>query len=742
MVDRIAVESCARLFATVVLTLAILAVPGVAAAAPAPPVVAGPRAPAEQQATATLRIEVAAADTPLAGAIVQVAGAEHLSGEDGIVEVTVPAGLQRIVVTLEGFLDIDVTVEAAAGQVLVVPVAMVRVADVGEEIVVVASTRTGRLIDDQPMRVEVLEREEIEEKMLMTPGDIVMMLNEMGGLRVQTTSPSMGAATVRIQGMPGRYTRFFSDGLPLFGEQPGGIALLQIPPMDLGQVEVIKGMASALYGAGAMGGVVNLLSRRPGAEREREVLINQSTRGATDAVFFLSSPVGERTGATLLAGLHRQSASDVDGDGWADLPEYLRGVVRPRFFWDDGRGGSLFATVGVMHEQRTGGTVEGAVLPETGYPYIEALETTRVDGGVFMQRIVSDKYVVTGRSAVVGQWHDHVFGEVRERDRHSTFFGETAVRGGGGAHTWVLGGAIEVDDYDPVDVPRFAYTFTEPGVFVQDDIDVRPWLALSLSGRVDGHSRYGTFFSPRVSALLRHGGWTSRASIGTGFYGPTPLTEETEAAGLTRLRIPQELRAERGRSAAFDLGYARGVVATNVTLFYSRIEDPIVVEREEEYVLRNLDGTSRNTGVEVLVTARQAPFSLTGSYTYVRAHEHELGAERDVPLTPRHSAGVVAMAEDEEWGRVGLEIYYTGIQSLEADPYRTTSEAYLILGLLVEKRFGSFSLFVNGENLTDVRQSNWGPVLRPERGVDGRWTVDAWAPLEGRVINGGVRVHF
>ena len=56
------------------------------------------------------------------------------------------------------------------------------------------------------MRVEVLDREEIEEKLMMTPGDIVMMLNEMGGLRVQATSPSLGAASVRIQGMRGRYT--------------------------------------------------------------------------------------------------------------------------------------------------------------------------------------------------------------------------------------------------------------------------------------------------------------------------------------------------------------------------------------------------------------------------------------------------------------------------------------------------------------------------------------------------------
>jgi outer membrane receptor for ferrienterochelin and colicins len=90
-----------------------------------------------------------------------------------------------------------------------------------------------------------------------------MLLNEIGGMRVQTTSPALGAASVRVQGMRGRYAAFLSDGLPLFGQQGAGLGLLQIPPMDLAQVEVIKSDASALYGSAAMVGVINLISRRP-----------------------------------------------------------------------------------------------------------------------------------------------------------------------------------------------------------------------------------------------------------------------------------------------------------------------------------------------------------------------------------------------------------------------------------------------------------------------------------------------
>ena len=610
---------------------------------------------------------------------------------------------------------------------------------VEEEVTVVASTRTGRRIEDQPMRVEVLDREEIEEKMLMTPGDIVMMLNEMGGMRVQATSPSLGAASVRIQGMRGRYTRLLSDGLPLYGAQPGGLGLLQIPPMDLGQVEVIKGVASALHGAGAMGGVVNLLSRRPGDEAEREILLNQSTQGGTDGVLWLSTPLSDTWGMTLVGGGHWQSLTDIDDDGWADMAQYARGVVRPRIFWNDGQGRSFLLTTGATRESRSGGTEAGRALPATGSPYREALDTRRHDLGALWQT-VTERSVITARTAFARQKHEHRFGATLERDRHETGFAEITVRRAAGRHTWVAGAAVEHDAYEPRDVPRFSYSFTTPGVFAQDDIDVNERLALSISGRLDQHSEYGWFLSPRVSALLRFGDWSTRMSAGTGFFGPTPLTEETEAAGLTRLTVDGPLRAERGRSASVDLTRTHGPLAFTTTLFVSRIADPLHVDRET-FVLGNLDQPTTNVGIELLGTYRRPPFAVTATYTHVRARERIGDLTFDVSQTPRHSLGAVAMAENED-GRIGLEVYYTGEQRLEANPYRDASEPYTVVGVLMERRFGPVRLFVNLENLTDVQQHRWHSSLRPDRAPDGRWTVDAWAPLDGRVINGGLRVRF
>jgi outer membrane receptor for ferrienterochelin and colicins len=690
---------------------------------------------------ASLRVEVRAEQRAVVEAAVVVKGMTYRTGADGTVTIDIPAGAIEIVVAKEGFAPASVSIELRPDERRLLSIELQPQAAV-EEHVTVAATRTDKRIDDQAMRVETLDREEIEEKMMMTPGDIVMMLNEMGGLRVQASSPSLGAATVRIQGMRGRYTRVLSDGLPLFGEQAGSFGLLQIPPSDLGRVEVIKGVASSLYGAGAMGGVVNLVSRRPGTEAEQEVLLNRSSRGATDGVFWYAAPLNERWSATLLAGGHGQTRSDANSDGWADLPKYARLAARPRVFWDDHAGRSFFATAGVTLEDRSGGTVPGHVLPATGHKYEESLGTRRYDGGVVAQTILKQQYVVSARASITYQHQDHRFDEVDERAAHTTVFAEATVRRAVGKHTLVAGAALERDAYRPEDPTQFRYTYIVPGLFVQDDIDVSSWLSLSASTRVDSHNEFGWFASPRIAVLLRRNGWSSRTSLGTGFFAPTPLTEETEAAGLSRLVIRGPLRAERARSASFDLTRTVRSLSATMTVFLSSIHDPIEVDRSDAFLLRNLSSPLTNRGLELLTTWRQAPFSLTATYSYVRSTERVDDVNQSVPLTPRHSAGLVGMWEREGRGRVGLEWYYTGRQRLDADPFRDVSRAYSVFGALVERRVGRYRLFVNAENLANVRQTDWEPLLRRSRGVDGRWTVDAWAPLDGRTINGGVRVAF
>jgi len=169
----------------------------------------------------------------------------------------------------------------------------------------------------------------------------------------------------------------------------------------------------------------------------------------------------------------------------------------------------------------------------------------------------------------------------------------------------------------------------------------------------------------------------------------------------------------------------------------------VYVERGSTYAIFNLNGATRNRGADLLATWRLTPFSVTASYNWVRATELEPSGRAEVPLTPRHNLGLVGMWEKEGVTRVGVECYYTGAQRIEYNPYRNESPSYVIAGVMAEHKVATHvKLFVNFENLTDVRQTRWEPLLLPAREADGRWTVDAWAPLDGRVINGGARFAF
>ncbi|MEX2584332.1 MAG: TonB-dependent receptor [Gemmatimonadota bacterium] len=698
-----------------------------------------------RDARGTVRVHVVAAVDSVAveGATVRSGGTGSLTDAAGDARLELPAGEHSLSIGKLGFATVRVPVQVRAAAETTL---LVRLEVEAEEVegVVVTSTRTERRIEDEPLRVEVLVREEIEEKLMMTPGDIAMMLNETAGLRVQSTSPALGGANVRIHGLRGRYTQILSDGLPLYGGQSGSLSMLQIPPMDLAQVEVIKGAASALYGSTALGGVINLISRRP-EEAERELLLNQSTLGGTDGVLWLSDELSERWGFTLLGGLHRQSRADVDEDGWIDLPGYRRAVIRPRLFWGDGTSSSVFLTVGGTFEEREGGTAEGRFTP-AGTTHREALHTGRGDAGLLGRFLLGGDRLLTLRGSATAQAHAHRFGSASEDDLHANGFAETTYSGTSGPHSWLVGTALQQESYEAADVPVFDFSYTVLSLFGQDEYAPARWLTLAASGRVDRHSEYGTFLNPRLSALLRaRGGWNARISVGSGYFAPTPFTEETEAVGLRRLLPMQDLEVESARTASLDIGRQWGELELNATAFGSLVEDPVHVVREGDLLrLVNADEPTRTWGGELLARWHAEPFHVTATYTRLRSTEPGSGGggRREVPLTPRHAAGMVAMWESEGNGRVGLELYYTGRQELEDNPYRSTSRAYFLSGLLVERRFGRVRAFVNAENLLDTRQTRYDPLVLPARSAEGRWTTDAWAPLEGRAINAGIRLEL
>ncbi len=246
------------------------------------------------------------------------------------------------------------TVQVALPQTTPATVLLAPDANALEE-VVVTSTRTNSRIEDLPTRVEVLGEEELQEENAIKPGNIASLLGDIAGTQIQPTQPTTGNADLRIQGLQGRYSQMLRDGLPLFGGYAGSFGILQVPPLDLRQIELIKGSSSTLYGGGAIAGLVNLISKQPRlGSPERSLTLNQSTLRETNLNSFVSGR-NQRVGYTLFAGGTRQQDVDVDGDGFTDVPRLRNFTVHPRLFYYPNRLGQLAVGYTGTVEDRRGG---------------------------------------------------------------------------------------------------------------------------------------------------------------------------------------------------------------------------------------------------------------------------------------------------------------------------------------------------------------------------------------------------
>ena len=697
-------------------------------------------------AVATVHVVVRAAtdagDAPVEGARVARGRVAQLTDANGRATLRVPPGSSTIITRRIGYAPDTLTLFIASGSDSTMTRLLVPSAEFIAP-VFVSSTRTERRVEDEPLRIEVLAGEDVGEKTQMHPADLRVLLTEMSGVSVQTTSPSLGGASVRILGASGRFTQVLTDGLPLYGAHGGSFGLLQMPPLDLRQAEVIKGAASALYGPGAVGGVLNLIARLP--SDSSEALVNANARRGADAVAFLARDDITGGGATLLVGAHSQRAVDVNGDAWSDVPGFRRVEVRPRFFVGDSAGRSLMVTAGAFAEDRGGGSMDGAA-PTAAFP--ESLTTRHADAGLAARARVTNQFSVAVRAAANIQDLMRRFGAQRENEQAGTLFSEITGTVASGAQTLLAGAALQLERYRNRGVPRFDADRGTPALFTQYGYAPADWLSTQLNGRCDWSSTYGTICTSRVSLLLHADRALSvRLSGGTAWNAPTALTEATEVIGLTRVQGPLNVEAERAQSASLDVSSSHGPFEVSATVFTSRVANPVGLRRIPGDTLQsvafvNAAGPSLAHGAELFGVYNEEPFVVTMFYALTRTRETapENGRVRESPYLPRESFGIDAAFEEDESGtRVGVEAFYTGPQAVEENPYRAVAPGYATVGLLASQRFGAATVYVNLENLMNVRQTNYDPLLRPAPGEGGRITVDEWAPLEGRSINAGVR---
>ena len=618
-----------------------------------------------------------------------------------------------------------------------------------EEVVFVSTTRTNERIENAPLKVEVIGKEDLEEENTIRPANIASILGDVSGVQIQQSSATSGNMNVRIQGLNGQYTQILRDGMPLYDGFSGGFGILQIPPLDLRQVELVKGSASTLYGGGAIAGLINLISKKPSYDQEAVFTINATTLQEQDVNAYFARR-NKTFGYTLFAGYNHQDAVDVNGDGFSDVPQLSSFTIHPRLFYYPDEKTTLTVGYNGTFEQRYGGDVQVIDhLPDSTHQYFEKDRTQRNTGELIFERSLPGAMKLTVKGSVSSFNRDIASNTDDIKGNQVNYYSEASVFIPQKNNSIVAGINSTGDHFkklsgsDSISLTDFQNNVI--GAFAQYTLHLPAQTTLEAGLRGDHTDNYGNFILPRIALFHRFNDiWAMRAGVGFGYKIPNPLEVQIIDYPVQDLQpLPSNIKAETSQGYNLEGNFKKDI-GSNINLFinhaffFTQISNPVVATQlPSQQVIFSNGGKPLNTmGFDTYVKVTIEKLELYLGYTYTDAERKYLQQDQFLPLTPRHRVAFTAVRQFEEKWRVGLEGSFIGGEYRDGD---ADTQPYVLASVMIERKLGKkFSIVLNGENLFDYRQTRFeqiytAPITNPT-------FKPLWAPIDGRVINLSVRI--
>lgn len=615
--------------------------------------------------------------------------------------------------------------------------------------VVVSSTRSNDRIENATTKVEVLGQEEMNEESMVKPGNIASILGDVSGVQIQQSSVVSGNTNVRIQGLNGQYTQLLRDGMPLYDGFSGGFGVLSIPPLDLKQLELIKGAASTLYGGGAIAGLVNFVSKKPAYTPDASFVLNQSTLKETNVNGYYAQR-WKHAGFTLFAGQTFQKEVDVNKDGLSDVPKLNSTLIHPTLFLYPSEKSYVSIGWSGSFEKRDGGDMQ--VLHGKTDSTHQYFENNRLHRNTFTL-IAENRFSNTLTATLKGSYslfsRDISTNTYLFNAQQQNFYSEAALNARLKKHNIVGGINVTSDMFKPdaaTPAPIGRFSNTTQGIFVQDTWQLFEQTKLEGGLRWDHHNTYGNFVLPRLAVFQRiNEAWGIRAGFGMGYKTPNPLTPQVKDYDLVDiLPIAPTITPEKSTGFNAEVNYKKDFGKDNSffinhAFFLTQINNPVVGTENAQGMLSfaNEPKPIVTKGFDTYVQLKIEAWEFYLGYTYTDAERRYLQQNQFMPITPRHRAASTVVYELNEQWRFGVEGSYNGSQYRDGD---SKTPGYLFMALMAEKKFGKkFSLVLNCENLLDKRQSRYeslytGSISHPD-------FKPLWAPIDGRVVNLALRLR-
>jgi len=614
--------------------------------------------------------------------------------------------------------------------------------------VIVSSSRTGSRIENMPTKVEVLGEEEVNEEVGIKPGNIASLLGDVAGIQTQQTSATTGNTEMRVQGLPGKYTQILKDGVPLFGGYSSSFSIMQIPPLDLKQIEIVKGASSTLYGGGAIAGMINFISKKPKEGIfEKTILFNQSTLYESNVNIYLSNRKN-KLGYTFFTGMNYQKPMDVNKDGFSDLPDTKSFFVHPTLFIYPDNANLISIGYNGVFENRNGGDM--LVLKDkadTQHQYFNQNRIFRNTIDINWENKINSRDLFNGKAT--GSWLNreidtHTFGM---KAKQLSWFSEVSYLKKFETNDLVAGINITGEHFTkklPDSTQLNNYNYYTLGVFMQDDWRLAKKWTLQSGLRFDHHNEYGDFVLPRLSLLYKINPYfTTRLGAGLGYKIPTVFSSDVDERDYPNLLPLSGVKAESSTGANWDINYHQHVNAWDITInqmFYiTGIADPIVQNAASngDIFFANADKSITTSGFETYIQVQHEKLEIYLGYTYTVAKKLYDDAQPYLSLSARNKFASVLAYEFTNRFRTGVEAALTGVQYLDNG---NKTPAFPFVAAMMRYDIHQFSFVLNCENLFDYRQTRQesivsGPISNPI-------FAQLWAPIDGRVVNLSMRIRL
>ncbi|MFM7015365.1 MAG: TonB-dependent receptor domain-containing protein [Bacteroidota bacterium] len=614
------------------------------------------------------------------------------------------------------------------------------------EEVIISSTRTNARIEDLPIKIEVLGQEEMDEESSIVPGGIGSLLGDLSVITVQKTNPVNSNDAIRIQGLESKYTKIIKDGFPLYDGFSGSLGVLSIPPLDLQQVEIIKGCSSTLYGESAIGGVINFISKSP-TDSLTGVVVGNHTSLNENNINFFSGQKKNSNGYTLFLGGNLKNAADINKDEYTEVPKEENYIVHPRYFYEKGDV-KINAGYQLNYDHRQSGKLN-AVLNGTSAinPFLVEEKYTRHTTDVSAEIKRNEFTTIHFKTALSLYNRNFNNQQIYFEGNEINSYHELNLVRVKGKSTIVAGANIITNSFshnkrDSVSIAN--YKSNSIGAFLQDDYKLSEKVMLNLGYRLDISNKQ-TLYLPSAGFFIKPSNDLSiRIRYASGYRKPAILNELDITQFNSYTASNSQLLIEKSNGYNADINYSVLIgnkvhVDVNQAFYYTDISNPAIVRHNYlgEVYINNDKGNVKSIGTDTYVRLKMEEWELYLGYNHTTAYQEGNNHNYQLPFNPNDKFALTLAYEIEDTWRMGIEAAYNANQvnaSYKAVPN------YWFTAAMIERKINNLSVVLNCENVNNFKQSSYEPLVKLENGNP--VYTDIWGPIEGRVVNLSLKYKF